>query len=465
MLLKAIPPAAALVLLWLNLPPDLPTKPVADTPETTYKTYCSSCHGEQVEMFVDRRWKFGTAKNELITSIAKGHPELGMPAWEASLKPTEIEALAEYITQGIEKRKKFDFAVPKSPTFKTASGMTLRLDTVARDLSNPWGLAFLPGNRLIVTDRNGKLYHVDAKGTRTELTGGPEVLSEGQGGLLDVEVHPKFAQNGLVYLSYSAFKTTDEGKLSTTAILRAKLDGNRLTDQKVLFEAQPWAKTRHHYGSRLAFDKAGYLYFTVGDRGSEKTNPQSLDSDAGKVHRIHDDGRVPADNPFAKSAHPTIFSYGHRNPQGMTFHPTTGDLWENEHGPRGGDELNMVRKAKNYGWPVISYGINYDGKPITNLTAKEGMEQPLTYWVPSIAPSGMAFLQGDRYGAWKGDLLVGSLRFKYLNRCEMRNGKVVNQEILFPNIGRVRNVDIGPDGYAYVSVEDPGYVFRLVPVN
>jgi glucose/arabinose dehydrogenase len=466
MLLKTLPPVAALLafgLTWLNEPA---APAPADTPENTYKTYCSSCHGEQVEMFVDRRWKFGNTKTELVASIAKGHPELGMPAWEASLKPVEIEALAEYIVDGIEKGKKYNFnAAPKSPTFTAASGMTLRLDTVARDLKNPWGLTFLPTGGVLVTDRSGKLYRVDGKGTRSEITGVPEVLAEGQGGLLDVELHPQFAKNRYVYLSYSAVKTTEEGKLSTTAIMRARLDGDRLTDQKVLFEAQPWAKTRHHYGSRLAFDKQGYLYFTVGDRGSEKTNPQSLESDAGKVHRIHDDGRVPADNPYAKSAHPTIYSYGHRNPQGMTFHPTTGALWAHEHGPRGGDEVNLVRQAKNYGWPVISYGINYDGKPITNLTEKEGMEQPVTYWVPSIAPSGMAFVTGKRYGDWTGDLLVGSLRFKYLNRCQLRDGKVVSQEILFPNIGRVRNVDMGPDGYAYVSVEDPGYVFRLVPVR
>jgi glucose/arabinose dehydrogenase len=465
MFLKILPPVVAAIafgLTWLS--DDRATAPVAP-PETNYKTYCSSCHGEQVEMFADRKWKFGNTKPELVASVAKGHPELGMPAWEASLKPDEIDALADYILQGIEKRKQYDFSVPKSPTFTAASGLTLRLDTVARGLSVPWGVAFLPAGDLLVTDRSGKLYRVGATGTQTAISGVPEVLAEGQGGLLDVEVHPKFAQNGFVYLAYSAFKTTDAGKLSTTAVLRAKLDGNALTDQKVLFEAQPWAKTRHHYGSRLAFDRAGYLYFTVGDRGSEKTNPQSLDSDAGKVHRIHDDGRVPADNPFAKSAHPTIYSYGHRNPQGMTFHPTTGELWENEHGPRGGDELNVVRKAKNYGWPVISYGINYDGKPITNLTAKEGMEQPVSYWVPSIGPSGLAFVQSDRYGDWKGNALVGSLRFKYLNRCELRNGKVVKEETIFPNIGRVRNVDMGPDGYAYVTVEDPGYVFRLVPTQ
>ncbi len=443
----------------------LPDKPVA-TPESNYKTYCASCHGEQVEMFVDRKWKFGNTKNELVASIAKGHPDLGMPAWEASLKPDEISALADYVAVALEKGAKFRVdAAPKSPTFASSAGLTVRLDTVARGLGSPWGLSFLPDGGMLVTERSGAISRVAKNGSRTPVSGGPTVLAEGQGGLLDVEVHPQFAQNGLVYFSYSAVKDAPEGKLSTTAVMRAKLDGDRLSDQKILFEAQPWAKTRHHYGSRLVFDKAGLLYFSVGDRGSEKTNPQSLDSDAGKVHRIKDDGGIPADNPFAKSAHPTIYSYGHRNPQGMALN-AQGELWENEHGPRGGDEVNIVQKGRNYGWPTISYGINYDGKPITNLTKKDGMEQPVHYWIPSIGPSGMAFVpSGGMYAAWGGNALVGSLRFKYLNRCEVRNGKIVKEELLYPNIGRVRNIDIGPDGYAYVSVEDPGYVFRLVPVK
>ncbi len=458
--------AAALVVTGLSFLPEKRSTSAA-TPEATYKQYCAGCHGEQVEMFVDRQWKFGNTKTELVASISKGHPDLGMPAWEAALKPAEISALADYITAALAKGEKFRVdAAPQSPTFASSAGLTVRLDTVVRGLGVPWGLAFLPGGDLLVTERAGSIWRVAKNGTKTQVSGGPTVLAEGQGGLLDVEVHPQFAQNNWVYFSYSAVKDGPDGKLSTTAIMRAKLDGDRLTDQKVLFEAQPWAKTRHHYGSRLVFDRAGLLYFTVGDRGSEKTNPQSLDSDAGKVHRLKDDGGIPADNPFANSAHPTIFSYGHRNPQGMTLNAATGELWENEHGPRGGDEANIIRKGQNYGWPVISYGINYDGKPITNLTAKEGMAQPQHYWIPSIGPSGMAFVPtGGRYPAWGGNALIGSLRFKYLNRCEMKAGKIVKEEIVYPNIGRVRNVDIGPDGYAYISVEDPGYVFRLVPVK
>jgi len=292
------------------------------------------------------------------------------------------------------------------------------------------------------------------------------VLAEGQGGLLDVAVHPDFAKNGWVYMSYSAYKMEGDQKLSTTAVVRAKLVGNDLTEQKVIFEALPYSKTRHHYGSRLAFDKQNFLYVSVGERGNEKENPQTKTNDLGKVHRLYDDGRVPKDNPFVndKDARATIYSYGHRNPQGMAMNPQTGDIWTHEHGPRGGDEVNIIRKAANYGWPVICYGINYDGKPITALSAKEGMEQPMIYWLPSIAPSGMAFVTGDKYPGWKNNLMVGSLRFQYLNRCVVKDNKIVSQENVLKNIGRLRNVDMGPDGYLYVSVEDPGYVFRLMPI-
>ncbi len=344
---------------------------------------------------------------------------------------------------------------------------TVKLDTVATGLGSPWGLAFLPGGDMLVSTRSGDIYRIEKDAQKTKVTGGPTVLAEGQGGLLDVVLHPDFAKNQLVYFSYSAVKNEGDQKLSTTAVMRARLNGTTLTDQKVIFTALPYSKTRHHYGSRMAFDNKGYLFVSVGERGNEKENPQSIANDLGKVHRLYDDGRIPEDNPFVKdkNASGSIYSYGHRNPQGMLKHPVTGEIWTNEHGPRGGDELNIIKKGANYGWPVICYGINYDGKPITNLTAKEGMEQPLTYWLPSIAPSGFAFVDSPKYPAWKGNLLIGSLRFQYLNRCVMDGKKVVKQENLLKNVGRLRNIKQGPDGYLYVSVEEPGYIFRLLPVN
>ena len=440
--------------------------PAAKTARENYEQYCSSCHGEKVEAFVDRKWKHGNAKADLVKSVSAGHPDLGMPAWSAVLSAKEIDEITDLILESLKNVDQYKFASKPTSNIFASEGMTVKLDTVLSGLTSPWGLAFLPGGDMLVTDRSGEVYRVGKGNQKTKISGGPEALVEGQGGLLDVKLHPDFAKNGLVYLSYSTMKMDGADKLSTTAVMRAKLVGDALTDQKVIFEALPYSKTRHHYGSRLEFDKRGMLYVTVGDRGNEKENPQSLDRGLGKVHRLHDDGRIPADNPFmdTNKQRTSVYSYGHRNPQGMTRNPATGEIWTHEHGPRGGDEINIIKKAANYGWPVICYGINYDGKPITNLTAKEGMEQPLTYWLPSIGPSGMAFVTGNKYPGWTNNLMVGSLRFQYLNRCVVKDGKIVSQENVLKNIGRLRNVSMGPDGYVYVSVEDPGYVFRLVPV-
>ena len=440
-------------------------KPVAKTARENYQTYCSSCHGEKVEAFVDRKWKFGNTKPDLEKSISEGHPDLGMPSWKATLNATEIGELADLITESLKNVDQYKFTSKPTSNVFSSEGQTVKLDTVVSGLSSAWGLVFLPNDELLVTDRNGDIYRVDKSRQKTKVTGGPTVLAEGQGGLLDVALHPDFAKNGLVYFSYSAVKDEGGQKLSTTAIMRAKLTGTTLTDQKVIFEALPYSKTRHHYGSRMAFDKKGYLFFSVGERGNEKENPQSKANDLGKIHRIYDDGRIPEDNPFAKEkgAKASIYSYGHRNPQGLIM-TASGEILEHEHGPRGGDELNLIKKGANYGWPVICYGINYDGKPITNLTAKEGMEQPLTYWLPSIAPSGITFVDSNKYPGWKGNLMIGSLRFQYLNRCIMDGNKIVKQENVLKNIGRLRNIKQSPDGYLYVSVEQPGYVFRLMPV-
>jgi aldose sugar dehydrogenase len=433
-----------------------------------YRTICSSCHGQKVDAFVDRQWKHGTHRDSLIKSITFGFVGKEMPAFGETFKPAEIAELADYIQNSIEDGKKYKFSEkPKSNVF-VQSSMTVKLDTVASGMKNPWGIAFLPDGGMLVTDRNGDFYRLDKNRVKTKIEGAPKVLEEMQGGLLDVELHPKFAENGFIYLSYSKFKDSASGVWSTTAVMRAKLDGNKLSDQRDIFVALPYHKTRYHYGSRLEFDKNGYLYITVGDRAQHgDLLPQKLNNDMGKVHRIFDDGRVPSDNPFFKNdtARKTIFSYGHRNPQGMAMHPTTGEMWTHEHGPRGGDEINISQRGKNYGWPVISYGINYDGTVLTPLTEKQGLEQPMIYWLPSIGPSGATFVTGDRYKAWKGDFLVGSMRFEYLNRCKVEGNKVVQQEMLLKNIGRVRFVEMGHDGYIYVGVEQPGFVFRLLPVE
>lgn len=437
------------------------------TPEANYKNYCGGCHGEKMDAFVDRKWKHGSSEQDLFKAIKVGYPDEGMPGFDSTFTDEEIKDLVDYIVTGIKNVDRYNFKEPvRSNIFKTEA-LTIKLDTVMSGIKIPWGMAFLPNGEMLVTERSGNIYRVTKNRKLQPITGGPEVVAQGQGGLLDIELHPNFQKNQLVYLSYSLGKKSDSGDIATTAVMRARLNGNVLEQQKNIFEALPYSKTRHHYGSRLEFDKNGFLYVTVGDRGNHFVFPQSLKSHAGKTHRIKDDGSIPADNPFVNTpdALPSIYSYGHRNQQGMVMHPETGLIWTNEHGPRGGDEINIEQKAKNYGWPAISFGINYNGTVLTEKTSMPGMEQPLLYWLPSIGPSGMAFVTGDRYKPWKGHLLVGSLRFRYLDLCTIKDNKVVKEEMLFKNIGRVRDVRMGPDGYIYVAVENPGAIFRLIPVK
>lgn len=438
-----------------------------DSSEQIYQNFCSGCHGEQMEAFVDRQWKHGNAASDLFMTIKSGYANGGMPAFGSAFSDEVIRNLSTYIISGIEKGKKYLFQNVPAQNHFSSNSFDFKLDTVVSGMKVPWGIVFLPDGSMLFTERSGKLFRSVHKGSVEEISGLPDILAEGQSGLMDIVLHPKFSANHILYLSYSAFKKTDGSTISTTAILKATLEGNVLTHQTVIFEALPYAKAKHNNGSRMVFGTDGKLYFSVGDRGNEKENPQSLYNDLGKIHRINDDGTVPEDNPFVHiaGAKPSIYSYGHRNPQGLYINKVTGQIWSHEHGPRGGDELNLIKKGANYGWPVITYGINYNGKIISKISALEGMEQPIHYWTPSIAPSGMSFVTGNRYPGWKDQLLIGSLRFKYLNLCHMKGNKVESEEILMKNIGRVRDVRMGPDGYIYVSVENPGYIFRLIPLT
>lgn len=340
-------------------------------------------------------------------------------------------------------------------------------DTVVSGLGVPWGLVFLPDGSLLISQREGNLQLFRNGKLSPPISGLPPLMEGNQGGLLDLCLHPDYPRNGWIYISYSALDTSSSTRKGSTAIMRARLRGNRLVDQQVIFTARPSVDSDHHFGCRMAFDKQGHLFFGAGERGQHFVFPQKLDNDNGKIHRINDDGSVPADNPFVNTpgAMPTIYSYGHRNPQGTCIHPVTGEVWETEHGPRGGDEINRIRPGLNYGWPVISYGINYDGTILTPYTEMAGMEQPLFYWTPSIAPSGMTFITGNRYPNWHDNLFVGSLSFHYLERLVIVNDKVVHREKLLADIGRVRNVVTDPGGFIYVCVEDPGRIIRLIPVR
>ncbi|MGF1558438.1 MAG: PQQ-dependent sugar dehydrogenase [Flavobacteriaceae bacterium] len=335
-------------------------------------------------------------------------------------------------------------------------------ELIIDEMQIPWGMTFLPDGALLITEKTGEIIHFK-EGKKTTITNVPEVYNRGQGGLLDIELHPDYSKNGWIYISYASPEGDEKG--GNTALMRAKLKDNALVDNQLLYKATPNTTKGEHFGSRIEFDNDGYLFLSIGERGDRDVNPQDITRDGGKIYRFNDDGSIPADNPFVTvaGAKKAIYSYGHRNPQGMVKHPQTGEIWDHEHGPRGGDEINIVKPGKNYGWPIITYGINYSGTPITDKTAMEGMEQPIHYWLPSIAPSGMSFVTTDTYGAdWKGSLLVGSLAFQYLERLEFDGTKVTNREKLMADIGRVRDVKEGPDGLIYVAVEGKG-IYRLVP--
>ena len=346
---------------------------------------------------------------------------------------------------------------------------------VAENLVNPWSIAFLPDGDILITERPGRLRIVRNGSLLPDpVAGVPEVFAEGQGGLLDVRPHPDFAANRLLYLSYAG----PNGGESTTVVARGRFENDRLDNVEEIFVAQ--SQGRGHYGSRLAFHPDGFLFITVGERqvpatGDLEAHPaQDVSNHHGTIIRLHDDGRVPDDNPFVGQAGklPEIWSYGHRNPQGLAIHPETGDVWITEHGPQGGDELNLIQPGSNYGWPVVGYGVNYrSGLAIHEGTQRAGMESPVHFWVPSIATSGLAFYTGDRFPDWRGNLLVGGLAGERVDRLTMSpDGKsVLRKETILQGMGRVRDVREGPDGYVYVSIEDrggaPTSVVRLEPLD
>jgi glucose/arabinose dehydrogenase len=339
-----------------------------------------------------------------------------------------------------------------------------RVVKVAEGLDRPWSVAFLPDGRLLVTEKPGRVRLIrDGKLLPQPLAGLPAVAEHGQGGLFDVVLHPRFAENQLVYFAFSAKGEDGYG----TELARARLAGERLEDVRILFRQSPKGRTGQHFGGRIVFDRAGFVYLTLGDRG-EMPRAQRPDDHAGSVIRLHDDGRVPADNPFAGKPgwKPEKLTLGNRNMQGAALHPKTGLLWVHEHGPQGGDEINIIRPGANYGWPVVTYGANYGtGTRIGEGTQKPGMEPPLYHWVPSIAPSGMAFYAGDKFPRWQGDLFVGALRDRMLVRLRLDGERVVKEErLLKGSIGRIRDVRSGPDGYLYLLTdESAGVLARLEP--
>ena len=335
------------------------------------------------------------------------------------------------------------------------------LENVVSDIQIPWGMVWLPDGSMLVTEKSGILFHIK-NGVKTEVKNVPKVYNRGQGGLLDIALHPDYVNNGWIYMTYASEE--GEGDGGNTKLIRTKLQNGSLTQIESLYKATPNSTKGQHFGSRIVFDNEGYLYFSIGERGNNKENPQDITRDCGKIYRLNDDGSIPKDNPFVgqAGAKEAIYTFGNRNPQGMAKHPETGEIWAHEHGPQGGDEINIIKKGANYGWAIVTYGIDYDGTTISTLTEKPGVENPIYYWIPSIAPSGMAFVTSDRYPDWKGHLLVGSLKFQYLELVKLKGKAVIERQKIATDIGRVRNVAQGPDGFIYIAVEGKG-IFKIIP--
>jgi glucose/arabinose dehydrogenase len=363
--------------------------------------------------------------------------------------------------------------LPAFPQIYQTSEQTIRVVELAGGLENPWSLAFLPGGDVLITERAGRLRILRNGVLDPEpIAGVPEVTITTLGGLLEVALHPDFADNRLLYLSYSK---AGEGNLSTTALARARFDGTKLTNLADIFIAESWSASPTNFGGRMVFGRDGKLYMTVGER-QEQDRAQDGNDLGGKVLRLNDDGSVPADNPFVGKPgyRPEIYSLGHRSPQGLAVHPQTGALWENEHGPLGGDEINIVLPGRNYGWPLVTYGKTYEGEPISDATSRPDFEPPFMYWVPSIAISGLTFYTGDRFPAWKGNAFVGSMmhgRIRWTGHIQRltfndKGLSITREPILAELRQRIRDVREGPDGLLYVLTDqNPGVLLRIEPAE
>ena len=431
-----------------------------------FTEYCSSCHGANAKVFADRSWSEGSDRASLINSIKYGIVENGMPAFDTTFTESEVNALADYIVQGIKDRESYKDITNPTPKYYQTLSHKLQVDTVATSADIPWGIKVDKNGTLYYTDRSGEFYIQEQGKSAVEIQNIPDVWEYGQGGLLDVALHPDFEQNNIIYLSYSKKQSgTSKG---TTAVAMGTLQGDKLVNVKDIFVALPYVNTKYHFGSRIVFDNANYIYVSVGDRGKRDDHPQFLTNSCGKIHRLHLDGSIPEDNPFVnqEDAIQSIWSYGHRNPQGLIYDPAKDEIWENEHGPRGGDELNLIQKGQNFGWPLVSYGINYNGTVFTNETHREGFIDAKQTWVPSIAPSGMAQITGNNFPGWEGNILTGSLRFDYVSMDVVdANGSLISEERILEGIGRVRSIEMGQDGYLYVGVEEPGRILKVSVAN
>ena len=439
-----------------------------------YKTYCAGCHGAQLQgnsapTLIKETWTYGRSRGALVKNVKYGIADAGMPAWKAVLEDEQIEAVVDFVVASQETPPDAPRPIPDE---LTTEDYTLQVEKiVTKGITKPWGITFVDESHALFTENEGRVrWLVDGTLDPQPIEGIPLTHTRGTGGLMDIIVDPDYSANGWVYLAYSHYQQNDtsEVALAMTKIVRGKIRKHRWVDEQTLFEVPDslLLDKGNRWGCRFLFDKQGYLYFSIGDMGRGEDS-QNLGSAVGKVYRIHPDGAVPPDNPFVNQPGvlPAIFSLGNRNVQGMAQDPRTGTIWATEHGPMGGDELNILKKGANYGWPVITYGIDYSGEIVSDKTHQQGMEQPVTQWTPSLAVCPLQFVDSPQFPKWKNNLLVGALAFEEVRRLVLEDQQVVKQEMILKGHGRVRDIEFSPDGSVYLLLNEPDMIVRLLPAK
>ena len=446
----------------------------AQNGELTYKTYCSGCHGAQMQggtasKLIKTEWKYGRRKDAIFRNIKYGIQGTEMVAWGQVLKNEDINAVADFIMASQEVPPA---AVRPIPETLSTKAYTLRVEKlVSSGIRVPWGIEFVDKEKALITERGGSIrWMINGKLDPKPVEGLPKTFAHNTGGYMDIALDPSYAKNGWIYFAFSHTKgdTADQKASGMTKVIRGKIKDYKWIEEQTLFEVPDSLKIPggNRWGSRLLFDRDGYLLFSIGDmaRGQDSQNPGKP---AGKVYRINPDGSIPKDNPYAgkKRELKAIFSIGNRNVQGIAQHPVTGEIWATEHGPMGGDELNILKKGANYGWPIITYGVDYDGSIVSTEKVKAGMEQPITQWTPSPGVCAAEFVTGDLFPLWRNNLLIGSLAFEEIRRLTIENHKVIEEEMVLKGVGRVRDLKMGPDGAIYVLLNAPDMVLRITPVK
>lgn len=436
--------------------------------EDIYQKNCASCHGKKLaggmaDSLLNDKWLKDGSPESLTHYIKKGASKNGMPAWESSLTDNQIRSLVIYINEQRYKLSRNENKKDTKSKTITALGHKFNLESFYEAQSILWAVEYLPDGTMLATQRDGALLHISPDGELMgEIQDLPAIWHHVQGGLLDITLHPEYAKNGWVYLAYAS---SEDGEKGATKIARGRIKDGSWVDHQDIFVASASAHsdTGRHFGSRIVFQD-DYIYFGFGERG-DRMSSQDMMSPNGKVFRLHQDGSVPKDNPFVgqEKVLPGIWSLGHRNPQGMVVEPNSNRIWQSEHGPRGGDEINVIKRGVNYGWPIVTYGMNYDGTPITHLTEKEGMEQPKHYWVPSIAVAGIVFYNGDMFSKWKGKMLAGGMGIQELQLLSTNGEIVTNNDVILADRGRIRDVSVAPDGaiMLVVTIDGKGHLLRL----